>query len=74
MSFKRYINMLLLQLSNKYYYNLIEMKTYKKGKKYNNIKLVIYKYDEEDKDEKHYYKTIEFRNERELLLKLKEMV
>ena len=74
MNFKRYINMLLLQLSNKYYYNLIEMKTYKKGKKYNNIKLVIYKYDEEDKDEKHYYKTIEFRNERELLLKLKEMV
>ena len=74
MNFKRYINMLLLQLSNKYYYNLIEMKTYKKGKKYNNIKLVIYKYDEEDKEEKHYYKTIEFRNERELLLKLKEMV
>lgn len=74
MNFKRYINMILLQLSNKYYYNLIEMKTYKKGKKYNNIKLVIYKYDEEDEDEKHYYKTIEFRNERELLLKLKEMV
>ena len=74
MNFKRYINMLLLQLSNKYYYNLIEMKTYKKGKKYNNIKLVIYKYDKEDESEKHYYKTIEFRNERELLLKLKEMV
>lgn len=74
MNFKRYINMLLLQLSNKYYYNLIEMKTYKKGKKYNNIKLVIYKYDEEHEEEKHYYKTIEFRNERELLLKLKEMV
>lgn len=74
MNFKRYINMILLQLSNKYYYNLIEMKTYKKGKKYNNIKLVIYKYDEEDENEKHYYKTIEFRNERELLLKLKEMI
>lgn len=74
MNLKKYINMLLLQLSNKYQYNLIEMKTYKKGRKYNNIKLVIYKYDETDPDEKYYYKTLEFKNDRDLILKLKEMI
>lgn len=74
MNLKKYINMLLLQLSNKYQYNLIEMKTYKRGKKYNNIKLVIYKYDETDPDEKYYYKTLEFKNDRDLILKLKEMI
>lgn len=74
MNLKKYINMLLLQLSNKYQYNLIEMKTYKRGKKYNNIKLVIYKYDETDENEKYYYKTLEFKNDRDLILKLKEMI
>ena len=74
MNYRQYINMMLLQLSNKYQCNLIEMKTYKRGKKYNGIKLVIYKYDEIDENEKHYYKTLEFKSERELILKLKEMI
>lgn len=74
MNYKKYINMMLLQLSNKYAYTLMEIKTYKRGKKYNNIKLTIYKYDEEDENEKHYYKTLEFKNERDLILKLKEMI
>jgi hypothetical protein len=68
------INIALMQLSNKYQYNLIEMKTYKKGKKYTSIKLVIYKYDEKEENEKRYYKTLEFNNERDLLMKLKEMI
>lgn len=74
MNYKKYINMMLLKLSNEYHYNLVDMKTYKKGKKYTNIKLVIYKYDEEDENEKHYNKTLEFKSERDLILKLKEMM
>ena len=74
MNIKKYINMLLIELSNKYYFNLIEMKTYRKNKKYSSIKLAIYKYDKTDEEKKNYYKTLEFKNERELLLKLKEMV
>lgn len=74
MNYKKYINMMLLKLSNEYQYNLVDVKTYKKGKKYTNIKLVIYKYDEEDEKEKHYYKTLEFKSERDLILKLKEMM
>ena len=74
MNYKKYINMMLLKLSNEYQYNLADVKTYKKGKKYTNIKLVIYKYDEEDENEKHYYKTLEFKSERDLILKLKEMM
>ena len=77
MNIKKYINMILLQLSNKYQFNLIEMTTYKQGKKYRNIKLAIYKYkkaNNEDGREKTYWGTIETRNDRELLLKLKEMI
>ena len=74
MNYRKYINMMLLQMSNKYQYNLIEMKTYRRGEKYSGLKLVIYKYDENDEDEKYYYKTLEFKNERELILKLKEMI
>lgn len=74
MNYKQYINIMLLKLSDKYQCNLTDIKTYKKGKRYNSIKLTLYKYDEEDENEKHYYKTLEFRNERELILKLKEMM
>lgn len=74
MNYKQYVNIMLLKLSDKYQCNLIEAKTYKKGKKYTNIKLIIYKYDETDEKEKLYYKTLEFKNERELILKLKEMM
>lgn len=72
MNYKKYINMLLLQLSNKYDCILTEIKTYKDYKKYTLIKLIIYKYD--NKGIKKKYKNIEVRNERELLLKLKEMI
>ena len=74
MNYRKYINMMLLQMSNKYQYNLIEMKTYRRGKKYSGLKLVIYKYDEKDENERYYYKTLEFKNERELIVKLKEMI
>lgn len=69
MNIKRYINMILLQLSKDYKINLAEIKTYKEGKKYTTIKLIIYKY---DKDKKN--KTIETNSEKDLLLKLKEMI
>lgn len=72
MNYKKYINMILLQLSSKYYCVLTEIKTYKQFKKYNSIRLVLYKYDEEGN--KKQYKNIEVRNERELLIRLKEMI
>lgn len=72
MNYKKYINMMLLQLSNKYQFTLTDIKTYKKNKKYTTIKLIIYKYKNED--EKQYYKTVEVKNDRELILKLKEMI
>ena len=69
MNIKKYINMMLLKLSQDYKINLTEIKTYKEGKKYTAIKLTIYKY---GKDKKN--KTIEVRNDKELILKLKEMI
>lgn len=72
MNYKRYINMILLQLSSKYDCVLTEIKTYKGFKKYNSIRLILYKYDEEGN--KKQYKNIEARNERDLLIKLKEMI
>lgn len=72
MNYKRYINMILLQLSSKYDCVLTEIKTYKDYKKYNSIRLILYKYDEEGN--KKQYKNIEVRNERDLLIKLKEMI
>lgn len=69
MNIKKYINMMLLKLSQDYKINLTEIKTYKEGKKYTTIKLIIYKY---GKDKKN--KTIEVRNDKELILKLKEMI
>lgn len=69
MNIKKYINMMLLKLSQDYKINLIEIKTYKEGKKYTTIKLIIYKY---GKDKKN--KTIEVINDKELILKLKEMI
>lgn len=69
MNIKKYINMILLKLSQDYKINLTEIKTYKEGKKYTTIKLTIYKY---GKDKKN--KTIEVRNDKELILKLKEMI
>ena len=71
MNTKTYINKILLLLSDKYKFNLIETKTYKQHKKFSNFKLVIYKYNE---DSTEYYKTIECKSEMELLLKLKEMI
>lgn len=69
MNIKKCINMMLLKLSQDYKINLTEIRTYKEGKKYTTIKLIIYKY---NKDKSN--KTIEVRNEKELILKLKEMI
>lgn len=72
MNYKRYINMILLQLSSKYDCVLTDIKTYKQFKKYNSIRLILYKYDKEGN--KKQYKNIEVRNERNLLIRLKEMI
>lgn len=69
MNIKKYINMILLKLSQNYKINLTEIRTYKEGKKYTTIKLIIYKY---GKDKKN--KTIEVNSDRELILKLREMI
>lgn len=69
MNIKKYINMMLLKLSQEYKINLTEIKTYKEGKKYTTIKLTAYNY---GKDKKN--KTIEVNSDRELVLKLKEMI
>lgn len=69
MNMKKYINIILLKLSLKHKINLTEIKTYKEGKKYTTIKLTIYKY---GKDKKN--KFIEANSDRELILKLKEMI
>lgn len=68
---RKYINMLLLQLSNKHQYTLINTTTYKKGNKYKGYKLVIYDYIKEDKI---YKETIEFKNEIDLINYLKELI
>lgn len=68
MNIKKYINMLLLKLSKDYKISLTEIKIYKNYKKYNNIKLIIYNY-QNGKN-----KNIEVKTEKELLLKLKEMI
>jgi hypothetical protein len=68
---KKYINMMLLKLSEKHQYTLINTTTYKRGKKYNGYKLVIYDY---LKDDKVYKETLEFKNEIELLIYLKELI
>lgn len=68
MNIKKYINMILLKLSLKYKISYIEINTYKDYKKYKNIKLTIFSY--ENKKNKY----IETKNDRELLLKLKEMI
>lgn len=72
MNYKRYINMILLQLSSKYDCVLTDIKTYKDYKRYNSIRLILYKYDEEGN--KKQYKNIEVRSERDLLIRLKEMI
>lgn len=69
MNIKRYINIILLKLSIKHKMNLIEVKTYKEGKKYTTIRLIIYKY---YKDKSN--KIIEVNSDRELLIELKEMI
>lgn len=69
MNIKKYINMMLLKLSQEYKINLTEIKTYKEGKKYITIKLIIYKYNKDNTN-----KTIEVKNDKELILKLKEMI
>lgn len=71
MNIKKYIDIILLQLSNKYQINLTEIITYKDYKKYKLIKVIIYKVIGKNKKQ---YKTIEAKSERELLLKLKEMM
>lgn len=69
MNYKKYINMILLKLSIKYKINLTEIKTYKKGKKYTTIRLIIYKY---YKDKSN--KIIEVNSDKVLLIELKEMI
>ena len=68
MNIKKYIDIILLKLSKDYKISLTEIKTYKEYKKYNLIKLIIYNYDKGKK------KQIEVKSEKELLLKLKEMI
>lgn len=64
----KYLNMILLKLSENYKISLVEIKTYKDFKVYKSIRLLIYNY-KNGKD-----KCIETKNKRELLLKLKEMI
>ena len=71
MRVQNYIDILLLTLSNKYQFYLMETLTYKKKKKYKNIKLIIYKYKDDNKQK---YKELDFKNYIELLNYLKEMV
>lgn len=68
MNYKRYINMILLRLSKNYKISLTQISTYKEYKKFNSIKLIIYNY------KKGKNKQIQVKTERELLLKLKEMI
>lgn len=68
MNIEKYINMILLKLSEDYKISLLEIKTYKDLKKYTNITLTIYKYQGKRN------KVIEAHTKRELLLKLKEMI
>ena len=76
MSFDKYINMMLTELSEKYQLILIEVKTYKHNQKYSSFKLTVYKYiiDENGEEDKQYYKTIETSSKKEMLLKIKEMM
>lgn len=68
MNLKRYINIILLKLSKKYKISLTEVKTYKDSKKYSIFKVIIYNYNKNENKE------IETRTEKDLLLKLKEMI
>lgn len=68
MNLKRYINIILLKLSQKYKISLTEIKTYKNQKKYSTFKVIIYNF------EKNTNKEIETRTEKDLLIKLKEMI
>lgn len=76
MNIGKYINMLLLSASDKYQFSLIEIKTYKHKRKYSNLRLIIYEYiiNEDGEEDKKEYKVIEANTERELLLKVKEMI
>ena len=67
MSIKKYINMILLKLSEEYKITYLEIITYKEFKKYKNIKVLLNKKGKKTK-------TVEAYNERDLLLKLKEMM
>ena len=69
MNTKKYMEIVLLKLSLEYKIRTTEIKTYKQGKKYTVIKLIIYKYYGDKKN-----KTIETNSYRDLLLKLKEMI
>ena len=69
----KYINMILLQLSNNYKVNYTELRTYKENRIYTNFIVKLYKY-MPLKDKYRCTKTIEARNKRALVLKLKELI
>ena len=69
MNISKYINILLLKLSEKYKILLTEIITYKNYKKYKTIKLIIYRYDKNGNTKK--YKEIETNSYKDLLIKLK---
>lgn len=67
MNINKYLNMILIKLSKEYKINVVKITTYKDTKKYTTIKTTLSKENEKDK-------TIETYTERDLLLKLKELI
>ena len=68
MNTKKYINMILLKLSENYKISSTEITTYKDFKKYKKLTLIVYNY------KKNTNINIEAKNEIQLLKILKEMI
>ena len=68
MNTKKYINMILLKLSENYKISLTEITTYKDFKKYKKLTLIVYNY------KKNTNINIEAKNEVQLIKILKEMI
>ena len=69
----KYINMILLQLSDKYKVNYMEIRKYENRIKYSSYQVKLYNYIPE-KDKYKSKKTIEAKNKMELIYKLKELI
>ena len=67
MNIKKYLDIILMKLSKEYKINVVKITTYKDVKKYTLIKTTLSK-------ENHKDKIIETYTERDLLLKLKELI